>query len=85
MEYVHYNPVATDLCTYPEEYKYSSAKFYETGMDEFGIATHWLGWIKWVEMPGCKANAKKHTTTAFLVLANVFNLGSERPTKAEIS
>jgi len=26
---------------YPEEYKYSSAGFYETGIDEFGILTHY--------------------------------------------
>ena len=43
MEYIHYNPVVAGLCTYPEEYKYSSAKFCETGMDEFSILTHWLG------------------------------------------
>jgi putative transposase len=24
----------------PEEYKYSSARFYETGDDEFGFLTH---------------------------------------------
>ncbi len=42
MEYIHYSPVAVGLCIYPEEYKYSSAKFYETGMDEFDIITHWM-------------------------------------------
>ncbi|MEO6455325.1 MAG: hypothetical protein ABIN97_14690 [Ginsengibacter sp.] len=42
MEYIHYNPVEGGLCAYPEEYKYSSAKFYETGMDEFGFLTHWM-------------------------------------------
>lgn len=42
MEYIHYNPVAAGLCTYPEEYKYSSASFYESGIDEFGILTHWM-------------------------------------------
>lgn len=25
----------------PEDYKYSSAKFYETGIDEFGLLTHY--------------------------------------------
>ncbi len=34
--------IAACLCTYPEEYKYSSAKFYETGVDEFGFLTHWV-------------------------------------------
>lgn len=28
LEYIHYNPVSADLCNYPDEYKYSSAKFY---------------------------------------------------------
>ncbi len=42
MEYIHYNPVTAGICTYPEQYKYSSAKFYETGEDEFGILTHWV-------------------------------------------
>ena len=39
----HYNPVAAGLCDYPEDYKYCSAKFYESGMDEFGFLTHWKG------------------------------------------
>ena len=42
MNYVHYNPVEAGLCSYPENYKYSSAKFYETGVDEFGFITHWM-------------------------------------------
>jgi len=42
MEYIHYNPVAAGLCVYPEEYKYSSAKFYETGKDEFCFLNHWM-------------------------------------------
>ncbi len=42
MEYIHYNPVAAGLCAYPEEYKYSSAKFYETGVDECSLLTHWM-------------------------------------------
>lgn len=42
MEYIHYNPVAASLCAYPEDYKYSSAKFYETGEDRFSIITHWM-------------------------------------------
>ena len=43
MEYIHHNPVAAGLCVYPEDYKYSSAKFYETGKDAFGFLTHWMG------------------------------------------
>jgi hypothetical protein len=42
MEYIHYNPVAAGLCNLPKEYNYSSAKFYETGVDEFNIITHWM-------------------------------------------
>lgn len=42
IEYIHYNPVAAGLCVYPEDYKYSSARFYETGKDEFGFLTHWV-------------------------------------------
>ena len=42
MNYIHYNPVKAGLCGNPEEYKYSSAKFYETGVDEFGFITQWM-------------------------------------------
>ena len=42
MEYIHNNPVTAQICIYPEQYKYSSAKFYETGEDEFGFLTHWV-------------------------------------------
>ncbi|MCW3106594.1 MAG: Transposase like [Segetibacter sp.] len=30
------------LCQYPEEYKYSSAKFYEKGIDDFGFVSHYI-------------------------------------------
>jgi putative transposase len=43
LTYIHYNPVRAGYCTYPEEYKYSSARFYELGIDEFGILTHYSG------------------------------------------
>jgi putative transposase len=43
LEYIHYNPVAAGYCKYPEEYKYSSAKFYELGIDQFGILSHYTG------------------------------------------
>ena len=42
-EYIHYNPVVAKLVALPEDYKYSSAKFYETGMDEFKMITHYTG------------------------------------------
>ena len=40
-------PVAAGLCAYPEEYKYSSAKFYESEVDDpiaigFGFIKHWM-------------------------------------------
>jgi hypothetical protein len=39
-EYVHYNPVKAGLCILPEDYYYSSAKFYATGIDDFDMLTH---------------------------------------------
>ena len=41
LEYIHNNPLQEKwrLVEFPEDYKYSSAKFYETGYDEFGILT----------------------------------------------
>ncbi|MFT3948089.1 MAG: transposase [Agriterribacter sp.] len=41
LDYIHWNPVKAGLCKIPEDYKYSSAKFYETGIDEFGFITHY--------------------------------------------
>ncbi|MBC7401456.1 MAG: transposase [Mucilaginibacter sp.] len=43
LDYIHNNPIQEKwkLSMYPEEYKYSSAKFYETGIDDFGILTHY--------------------------------------------
>ena len=40
LEYIHYNPVKAGLCNSPEAYYYSSAKFYTTGIDDFGMLTH---------------------------------------------
>ncbi len=42
MEYIHNNPVAAGLCFNAEDYTYSSAKFYESGKDEFEFLTHWM-------------------------------------------
>ncbi|HKZ67527.1 MAG TPA: transposase [Chitinophagaceae bacterium] len=33
LDYLHWNPVKAGLCQLPEEYHYSSALFYETGVD----------------------------------------------------
>ena len=41
--YIHNNPIKDpwNLVQYPEEYKYSSAKFYESGIDNFNLLTHY--------------------------------------------
>jgi putative transposase len=40
LEYIHNNPVKAGLCINPEDYYYSPAKFYATGIDDFGMLTH---------------------------------------------
>jgi putative transposase len=42
LDYMHHNPLQPhwQLCKEPAEYRFSSAKFYETGEDEFKILTH---------------------------------------------
>jgi REP element-mobilizing transposase RayT len=42
LEYIHYNPVKAGLCHFPEEYYYSSALFYEKGIDHFNMLSHYL-------------------------------------------
>lgn len=44
LDYIHQNP-NTDkwrLASTPEEYRWSSARFYEHSMDEFGILKHYI-------------------------------------------
>jgi putative transposase len=41
LDYIHMNPVKAGLCNLPEAYYYSSAKFYECGVDDFGMLTHY--------------------------------------------
>ena len=43
LEYIHNNAVAAGLVNFAEEYKYSSAKFYLLGINEFNIVTHYSG------------------------------------------
>ena len=45
LNYIHANPVHPKwkLADLPENYQYSSAQFYETGVDEFNILTHFRG------------------------------------------
>jgi putative transposase len=42
LDYIHNNPLQDkwQLALYPEDYKYSSAKFYASGIDDFGLLTH---------------------------------------------
>lgn len=40
LEYIHWNPVKAGLCSTPEDYYYSSARFYWTGVDDFKMLTH---------------------------------------------
>ena len=37
LKYIHWNPVKAGLCSLPEEYYYSSAKFYWTGIDDYAL------------------------------------------------
>ena len=41
VDYIHNNPVKAGLCKFGEDYQYSSAKFYETGNDDWGFITHY--------------------------------------------
>lgn len=41
LDYMHYNPVKAGLCSLPEDYKYSSCRFYELNEDEWGFITHY--------------------------------------------
>jgi len=43
LEYIHYNPVRAGLCEKPEDYYYSSAKFYHDDSDCFHMLTHFSG------------------------------------------
>ena len=43
LEYIHGNPLKAGLCTMPDAYYYSSAKFYECGLDDFEMLTHYKG------------------------------------------
>ena len=43
LEYIHYNPVEAGLCKVPEDYFYSSARFYQDGKNDFGMLKHFRG------------------------------------------
>ena len=40
LDCIHQNPVTAGLVNDAEDYKYSSAKFYVIGLDEFEVITH---------------------------------------------
>ncbi|REE24480.1 REP element-mobilizing transposase RayT [Winogradskyella pacifica] len=39
LNYIHQNPVKAGLCNYPENYRFSSAKFYNEEKDDFSFVT----------------------------------------------
>ena len=41
LNYLHNNPLVAGLCRFPEEYKYSSASFYQKGTCECSFLTHY--------------------------------------------
>ena len=45
LQYIHHNPLQEkwQLCTVPEAYPWSSARFYLTGVDPHGLVSHYLG------------------------------------------
>ncbi len=44
LKYIHENPLKEKwaMCQWPEEYEYSSASFYQTGIDKWGFLRHCL-------------------------------------------
>ncbi len=44
-DYIHNNPVQVKwkLAVFPEDYKFSSARFYETGVNDYPFLTHFAG------------------------------------------
>jgi putative transposase len=43
LEYIHKNPVTAGICRYPEEYKYSSARFYYKSIRNYDFLIHYEG------------------------------------------
>lgn len=41
LEYIHDNPVKAGLCALPEDYRYSSARFYELNINDWDFLTHY--------------------------------------------
>lgn len=43
LNYIHNNPVKAGLCEYPEDYKYSSARFYICNEKDWDFLVHYKG------------------------------------------
>ena len=43
LEYIHNNPVKAVICRYPEDYKYSSARFYKKNEKDWVFLSHHEG------------------------------------------
>jgi putative transposase len=43
LDYIHNNPVKAGLCEHPEDYKYSSARFYENNEKDWDFLEHHEG------------------------------------------
>ena len=41
LNYMHYNPVKARLCEVPENYWFSSYRYYELNQDDWGFVTHY--------------------------------------------
>jgi putative transposase len=43
IHYIHYNPVKAGLCAFPEDYKYSSARYYLKNERDWDFLVHYEG------------------------------------------
>lgn len=43
LDYIHNNPVKAGICDLPENYYYSSASYYRSGVDHFNMLSHFNG------------------------------------------
>ena len=43
LDYIHDNPVKAEMCVFPEDYYYSSARFYLQNKKEFEFLSHHNG------------------------------------------
>jgi len=41
LEYINYSPIFAGLCNLPEEYKYSTARIYKKGVNDWDFVTHY--------------------------------------------